>query len=215
MIIPAILLGLASAGNLYANLKGIRKLEYITKPLLMLLIGCMYIAGTDNISCLWLAGIVLSLAGDILLMFPKLFVPGGISFGFSHICYTVYLLTKSPDAKARDYLITVSALFVYILISFILFRIIRDGLDRQLRFPYFLYLFVNACTNVSAILVLLTAASWHSVICVSGAVLFYLSDCILFYGMAGKVKNKRNILNVCVMATYIAAQFMLTLGIIL
>lgn len=209
----SILLFIVAAGNIAANYKNIRRLELITKPLLLPVIACLYITNAAQISPLWVAGLFLSFLGDTLLMFPQMFVFGGIAFGVSHLCYTSHILIHCVDYGDTAFAYAIPVLIVYAVITAVLFTRIRKGLQKQLHIPYFMYLFVNSLTNTAVLMAALSTGKVMYIFCFIGTVLFFYSDCVLFYGMANP-PHCRHVQNVLIMATYIVAQYLLTSGMI-
>lgn len=82
---------LAAAGNWIAKVTGSRALEYVTKPTVtaLLAIGALTIDARDDTTRVWFfAALVLSLAGDVLLMLPnEQFVAGLGAFLVGHVMY--------------------------------------------------------------------------------------------------------------------------------
>lgn len=123
-------------------------------------------------------GLVLSLAGDVALMFPEkpgAFLAGLVFFLLAHIAYTVVFLTLgrfSPwDVLSAALLLLAAAGF---------YRLIRSGLGR-LKGPVIAYMAVISFMVHRALSAFVSPAftpgqAW---MVASGAVLFYLSDVVL------------------------------------
>ena len=78
-----------------------KRQELVFKPLTMLLVIGIALVVPDAISptyrALIVAGLVASLAGDVLLIFPTRFVPGLISFLVAHLIYIVAFTATTAE----------------------------------------------------------------------------------------------------------------------
>lgn len=184
--------------------------RFVTKPLLMILLGC---------HCWWQAGglyhparnfiftaIIFSWWGDVFLLFPDFFIPGLISFLLAHILYTGFFLTVKPKPRP-GYREWIAALLVLAYAgSFLRFLYPQLG---ALQIPVIAYTVVITTMLLSALFAFgLKKAIW-SKLCVGGATLFVLSDSILatekFYlSFPGS--------SLLVMLTYGLAQWMIVDG---
>lgn len=182
-----------------------RKVEYVAKPLTMvLLLG--YAVALDPVveaSRWWfVAALVFSLAGDVFLMLPgNRFVEGLASFLVGHLAYIAGLVAWGLDI--------VPAWFVLVAVLFAFIATIGGAIvqaageqDRRLRIPVGLYI------TVITIMVLVAGATGHWWF-LAGALLFYVSD-----AMIGITRFVRDFAysRVGVMVTYHLAQFLLVYG---
>ncbi|MEN6479336.1 MAG: lysoplasmalogenase [Anaerolineales bacterium] len=92
----ALAIGIAAT---WAQARAKRNLHYVTKPLATTLI--LVLAATraieSPVSGWWIvAGLALSLGGDVLLMLPDRFVPGLGSFLLAQVCYIVAFTIAAP-----------------------------------------------------------------------------------------------------------------------
>ena len=81
-----------------------------------------------------------------------------------------------------------------------------------MRVPMFMYLMVNAVTNVFALSRLFASPVIWSALSYAGALLFFLSDCSLFLLRYGKGKRCFFKSGFFVMLTYISAVLLIALG---
>lgn len=184
--------------------------RFITKPLLMILLGCY---------CWWQAGglyhpvrnfifmaIIFSWWGDVFLLFAEFFIPGLISFLLAHILYTSFFLWVKPKPKSnyKEWLI---ALLVLAYAGFF-FQFLDPHLG-ALRIPVMAYTAVITIMLLSAVFAFGIRGTQWGKLSVGGAALFVLSDSILatekFYvSFPGS--------SVLVMLTYGLAQWMIVDG---
>jgi len=137
-----------------------------------------------NGALLWFGfGILLSLAGDVLLMISldRLFLAGLIAFLFAHVAYVIGFNTPLPTLSAWGFILA-------FMIGISGVRVIRQIVaplhskgQAGLRIPILLYALVISLMLLSAMLKL-TDTSWQAsaaLLVALGAFLFYLSDIIL------------------------------------
>jgi uncharacterized membrane protein YhhN len=161
------------------------RLEYVAKPAVMiaLFLWLWTSVGLQG-ALLWFGlGILLSLAGDILLVFSpdRFFLPGLAAFLCAHVAYAIGFNTPPPPLSAWGFLLAVIIGINGVrVLRRILAPLVTQG-QSQLRIPISLYGVVISVMLLSA-LIKLTDLSWNAVaaLLVSlGAFLFYLSDIIL------------------------------------
>jgi len=153
---------------------GNRFMEYILKPLTMVALVCVAVSlDPSSNSARWLlvAGLVLSMAGDIFLMLPTdLFVPGLASFLLAHIFYVVALTALGVSLGG-----VVTGLVIAGIAALVVGRRIVGGAaaaDPALRVPIIAYMAV-----ISA---MVTFAFGTGVFfAIVGALLFFVSDAVL------------------------------------
>lgn len=155
-----------------------RVLEYVCKPAtLVALIAAAALldpAADAHTRRVWfVAALVFSLAGDVLLMLPQdLFVPGLAAFLVGHVCYVIGFWTHGPSALA---LIAAAVLVVAVVAPLgrhILGSISRSAQPGELRLAVGGYMVV-----ISAMLA--TALATGNVTAGAGAVLFVTSDSMI------------------------------------
>ncbi len=91
---------LADIGMIVFNVPDAR---FITKPLLMIILGCM--AGRWRESCNFppatsFSRLLFFLVGDVFLLFPQYFLPGLVSFLIAHLMYIGFFAGSRPRPKA-------------------------------------------------------------------------------------------------------------------
>ncbi|RUR69567.1 hypothetical protein EJP67_21160 [Variovorax guangxiensis] len=204
LLIEAAALATASAAL------GIGWLHYLFKPLALSI--AIFLAARRALSAgpitgfdgLLLAGLVASLAGDVLLMGPGgMFVPGLVCFLLAHLAYIALFrigvgLFPRPGALAATLLVG-AGMYAFLW---------HGGLPAALRIPVGAYVVVIACMAAQAIgraAVLRRAdpsAAWVAV----GACFFMLSDSLL---AINKFVAPLPLAQLWVLATYYAAQVLI------
>jgi uncharacterized membrane protein YhhN len=161
------------------------RLEYVAKPAVMIALFLWLWTSTGlNGALLWFGlGILLSLAGDVLLMIAldRLFLAGLIAFLLAHVAYVIGFNTPFPALSTWGFILAfmigISGVRV---ISRIIAPLHSKG-QAGLRIPILLYALVISLMLLSAMLKL-TDISWQAgaaLLVAFGAFLFYLSDIIL------------------------------------
>ena len=153
---------------------GRRRLEYVCKPaVIVALIGAAFtlVPADDAQRALFVAALVLSLAGDVFLMLPRdLFVPGLAAFLLAHLAYIAGFVTEGPTLGAAALsILAVTALSVPI--GTRILRALRTSSPRLVP-PVAVYMFVISWMLAAA----LAAGDIRAVV---GALLFYASDALI------------------------------------
>ncbi|HEY0139968.1 MAG TPA: lysoplasmalogenase [Thermoanaerobaculia bacterium] len=179
---------LSALVHIAAEYRGPRALVYVCKPLTTtLLIAAVMVAGEDSrYRTLILAGLVLSLAGDVFLMLPRdLFLPGLISFLLAHLAYIA----------AFGFRASVIWLIPYALIALVVLRLLWPGVPKAMRVPVIVY--------VAALIVM----AWQSIPRVPiGGALFVASDATLAWN---RFRTPFRAAQAVIMSTYVAAQVLI------
>jgi uncharacterized membrane protein YhhN len=174
------LLGAAAAlavGDWIAIVPGVRakRVEYILKPAVMvaLIAVAICIDPEQGPQRAWfVAGLVLSLAGDVFLMLPSdAFVPGLAAFLLAHVAYIVGFAVAGLAAGWA----VVGVALVLVAASSLGRRIVlavAKGRSRELVVP------VSAYMTVISVMVVLAFASAEP-FAIAGALLFYSSDALI------------------------------------
>lgn len=146
----------------------------------------------------------LSWVGDVLLLYPSMFLPGLVAFLAAHVCYIVLLSRDAPWLHSRR------ALAVFMSIAALVFVLLdQHGLPADLRVPVAAYVLVIATMAAQAwgrAKHLGTAGShWLA----WGSVLFMLSDTLL---ALDKFVSPLPVAGLWVLATYYLAQGFIVQG---
>jgi uncharacterized membrane protein YhhN len=170
--------GVFAIGDWYAKARAARLLEYVCKP--ATLVALAFAAGwldpavdAHTRRAWFVAALVFSLAGDVLLMLPQdLFVPGLAAFLVGHLCYVVGFWTHRPSTGALAIAVVVVLAVVVPLARRILTAISRSGQAGEFGAPVAGYIVVIAAMLASAL-------ATGNVLAGAGAVLFVASDSMI------------------------------------
>lgn len=198
---------------IWAEFANRRHLVYVSKPLsTLLVIAAAALAFLDpahnpTYTIGALVGLILSLGGDVALMFHesrKAFMVGLVLFLLAHVAYTVVFTalgrTSGWDVVSAAVLLAAGAGF---------YALIRPGLG-AMRAPVILYMIaVSAMVNraVSTLASPLFGVGQAAMVAV-GAVLFYVSDVILAAARFWKPWRYHRVS----LAFYYAGQFLIALA---
>jgi uncharacterized membrane protein YhhN len=183
-----------------------RRLEYVAKPatLMALIVVALALDPTSDGRRAWfVAALVFSLAGDVLLMLPSdRFVAGLGAFLVAHVCYVVGFWVDPPSAVA----VVVAAIVVLAGIVPLAARIVRAvrATDPQMAPPVVAYIGVITVMVVSAL------ASGNG-LAGAGAVLFAGSDSMIAWD---RFVRSFRVAPVAIMVTYHVGQALLVLSLV-
>jgi uncharacterized membrane protein YhhN len=167
-----------AVGDWIAKARASRALEYLCKPTTLVALiaaaGLLDPAADAHTRRAWfVAALIFSLTGDVLLMLPQdLFVPGLAAFLVGHLCYVVGFWTHGPSGFALAIAVVVVVALVAPLGRRILTSISRARQPRELRIAVAAYMAV-----ISAMLA--TALATGNVLAAVGATLFVASDSMI------------------------------------
>lgn len=196
-----------AVANWIAVAQGTKALEYLAKPLTMvLLIGAtLALDPIDPAVRAWfVAALVLSLAGDIFLMLPQdLFVFGLGAFLLGHIAYVVGMHVDGVSGP-RFLVGIVVVMAALAVVGTMILRGVRAGPDPGLAGPVVAYMFVISAMVASAI------GTGH-VAGIAGATSFYVSDSLIAWN---RFLRETPYARVSIMVTYHLAQGALVLSLV-
>ncbi len=183
-------------------------------PLTFLLLYAFACSGMSE-SYLLLA-LFTSLLGDILLIFDGhgFFITGGISFLLAHI---FFILVYCSDMTKQGFLwqVVLPISVLYLCCGIYIIRLIRKNTPGPMVLPMWLYLLANSAMNVMALLRFLQMTSPGAFFAFLGALLFYISDCLLFlvrfYPNRDLIPRK----HFAVMFCYLMGEFFIAQGVLM
>ena len=192
-------------------------LEYIAKPAVMISLFLWLFTSTGlNGALLWFGlGIILSLAGDVLLMLSldRFFLFGLVAFLLAHLAYVIGFNIPLPE-------FSVWSIVFAVMVSLGGARVIRRIVDAlpsrgqaRMRVPIIVYSTVISVMLLSAMMKLmdLTWDANAALLVSGGAFLFYISDIILAWNKFVALIQYGRIYNI---AAYHLGQIMLIAGVI-
>lgn len=196
-----------AAFDWFAVARDDRRLEYLMKPLTMVvLIGAtLALDDVDGTARAWfVVALALSLAGDVFLMLPSdLFVPGLAAFLLGHLAYITGLWAFDTSTTGLVVGLVVVLVAVPVL-GLRIARAVRTGDEPELFAPVVAYMGVISAMVVSA-------CATGNPVAIAGAVSFYASDAtIAWTRFIHDFRGGR----VVVMVTYHLAQVGLVLSLV-
>ncbi len=207
------LFGLLSLLHLISSWKNDRTGRAKTKPFLISSLALAYLFSVEDPSTLLLAALITSWLGDVLLI-PRgnrWVILGGISFLVSHfLLMGLYLPHIRFATVPWLWLLPVAA--VYALLSVRSIQLIWDNTPKLMLLAFCLYLLTNSGMNLLALMQLLTSRHPGAAVSYAGAVLFFLSDCILLLVRYHRDPNLVPKKHFPVMLCYLSGEFLITLG---
>lgn len=200
--------------HLYASYNTNQKLRNISKPWILLSLLGFYLFSTDNIQTSVVLALIFSWIGDMFLILKgvKWFTVGGISFMISHFFF-ILSYAKYVDFNSLNKVIIVSLILLFIISSTIVFKYLKPHLPKPLFYPMYLYLIINGMMNCFAWFRAMSMSAKASIITAIGALLFYISDCSLFFVRFDKDSKLKT--HFLVMLTYSIGELLIVLGLIL
>ncbi|WP_342327413.1 lysoplasmalogenase [Pedobacter sp. FW305-3-2-15-E-R2A2] len=201
--------------QIYAEFNELSTLRYVIKPCIVLSLLLMLYTQTGlkgRFHKRLFTGLIFALAGDALLMLawqdPAYFMYGLVAFLICHIFYisAFYLDFRSAqelDKKGARIAIILCALF-----SITFYFYLRPHLG-GMKLPVMIYTFVISMMMMMAAFRNQRVNTLSFNLILFGALCFLLSDSILAYN---KFVKGFDFAGVLIMATYMAAQYLITMG---
>jgi uncharacterized membrane protein YhhN len=200
--------GLVAVADWVAVGRGFTRLEYVCKPgalVLLIAVALTLDPAQGDVRAWFVAALVLSLAGDVLLMLPAdRFVPGLASFLLAHVAYVVGLNLHGVSIGAIALAAIPVAAVAAVLAVRILSAMTTNG-NRELIAPVVAYMVVISAMVTSA---LASVNAWAVV----GAGLFFASDALI--AETRFVRPVTPTLRVAIMVTYHLGQAGLVLSLL-
>lgn len=202
------LIALGATLTIYGEMAGRRRLVYLFKPLttalIVLLAALLPAEPASRYRTAILAGLALSLAGDIFLMLPAdRFIAGVAAFLAAHLAYLMAFTSVVPMAASPAVFAIIAVVVAGILIA--LWR----SLPVRMRAPLVLYAVVLGAMAAQAIgqaVVLGSAAATAGAV---GATLFLASDTAL---VINRFARPFRLAPLVVLGTYYSAQFLIAIS---
>jgi alkenylglycerophosphocholine/alkenylglycerophosphoethanolamine hydrolase len=215
MVLWLILAIIFASLEVLAVSKYVQRLEYVAKPAVMICLFLWLYANTGlQGHAFWFGmGILFSLAGDVLLSFETMFLPGLVAFVLAHLSYIVGFREEILTLTAWSLIL---AMFIAVNIARLLRRIVetmRAKDENKLVFPVLVYGTIISVMLYAAMATISNPAWKNSAaLFVSlGAFFFCASDAILAWNkFVAPVRNGR----VWNIALYYLGQIGLMAGVI-
>jgi len=180
-------------------------IQYILKGCLIPLILAVYLTGANVILLPIILALVFAWAGDILLVKISnliCFRLGLASFLIGHICYIIAMFGFTAPFHIPALVISAA---ICAILGFLLFRIVKPTADMKI--PVIAYEAIIIIMAMFAFQLFLSQGSYFGILVFTGSICFLASDTSL-----ALVTFQKKPFYVFCMATYIAAQLLITLG---
>jgi uncharacterized membrane protein YhhN len=205
---------LSGIGVLLSGFTGTEWLYVISKPLIMTSLLFYYLVASDPAgrSRVLMLAMILSLAGDVLLMKEAYFIGGLVSFLAAHILY-IFAYRQHQHEESENSLLglqRVRLAFPIILAGTGLVVVLYPVLG-ELRIPVILYATVLALMAINALFRQGRTTTGSFWMVFGGAVLFMISDSIL---AINKFLAPIEHAGFFIMSTYILAQYLIVRGLL-
>ncbi|TCD00138.1 lysoplasmalogenase [Pedobacter psychroterrae] len=201
--------------HLIAISNGSAILQYITKPLIVVSLMAMLAISTSlkgRFHKRLFTGLFFALSGDVLLMFSSgnqaFFIYGLIAFLIGHIFYISAFYLDFSSAPELDKKGARIAILVCAVIGMGFYIYIRESLG-ILKLPVMVYIFVISFMMMMASFRNLRVNVISFRLILVGAMFFLISDSLLAYNKFAQPFNYAHLL---IMATYMTAQYLITIG---
>ena len=173
--VPEMLYAFAAAATCAAYALGSPGVESIVKPaaLALLILAFALREGPSDVKRLVLAALAASLAGDALLLWPALFLPGLVAFLIAHGFYIAAFSRRIRFLPSRAAVVAIGAFAAFVLAS------IWPGVGAALRAPVAIYVAIVVIAAAQATGRAMVLRDRASVAVAAGAILFMLSDLTL------------------------------------
>ncbi|MBL8009136.1 MAG: lysoplasmalogenase [Flavobacteriales bacterium] len=208
----------ALVGTLYAQARGLHLLEFICKPMLLLVLSSWFFFNSrrvgDRFTLLVQAGLFFSLVGDVALMFQHLdefnFLIGLAAFLVAQICYAVAFLQNVVEVDGAEGM-WISLLLMVLLLSYGFFFAydLLPYLDEALVLPVVAYAIAISLMGVAAGFRFRRTFPRSFWMVFAGALLFIASDSLLARNRFARPVPMGDVL---IMVTYAGAQFLIAAG---
>jgi uncharacterized membrane protein YhhN len=204
-----ILAGISAAVDIAAQYLGPRILVYLFKPLTMILIITIALAGRvherKDYRRLIVAGLCCSLAGDVFLMLPSdQFIPGLLSFLIAHLFYIAAFKTRPSGLASTLY---AAALIAY---GSLIFWFLFPHLG-EMKLPVTIYLLVILTMAWQALSRWTEKSEPGAAFAAIGAILFVASDSMI---AIDRFYDRFRLAEFLILATYFSAQWLIALSVV-
>lgn len=207
---------IAAALNIVSTRTDNKRLFALTKPALLSLL-CLYcLSKTAPAPDLLLAcALFACFLGDVLLMLngDVWFAAGGVSFLIGH-ALLIAIFARDVDFSRLPFYVIIPAAVIYVTAAGFVMARARKEAPCLLKIPMLLYLLCNGTMNVFALTRLWQSPGLWTGLSYAGAILFFLSDCVLFLLRYDTAHPRFYKTNFYVMLTYISGVFLITLGLV-
>lgn len=201
---------LASIMDIIGIVFSVPILIYIFKPLIILSLLFLYVFSLPKRLKWYVMALELCFFGDVFLMFSGelFFMAGLVSFLVAHILFIKIVINR---IKEVNFLKGLFSAIPFLAVFGLLIFTLKDALHEML-WPVIIYGLTIATFGTVSLLDFLNTKSKKSLLMLSGAVVFMISDSLL---AINKFYNPAHVLEVIIMSTYVLAQYFIFRSMIL
>lgn len=198
--------------HLYQSFHDMKKERAKTKPFLLVMLLLFYVLSSKVKDIYLILALAFSWLGDVLLIFPgnKMFITGGISFLIAHFCFIIHF-TELILLSHFSWILPLIGI-IYIVVSVKVIEKIKATTPKNMVVPLWLYLISNSFMNLFALWVFLQHPHISTFIAYLGALLFFVSDCVLFLVRYYPNRDLIYHRHFSVMLAYLLGELLLTVG---
>ncbi len=183
-------------------------LAFISKPFIITTLVIIYLVSVKKPNFWYVSALFFSFWGDVLLLFKdQFFVFGLASFLLAHILY-IKIVAEFIKKISLQKVLVVCLPFVVFLFSFL--YLLKDNLG-EMTIPVIIYGVVISSLGAISLLNYIQEKSTVNLWLFLGAIIFIISDGLI---AVHKFINPNEIYQICIMLTYIVAQYLICKAII-
>ncbi|WP_299528558.1 lysoplasmalogenase [uncultured Lutibacter sp.] len=185
-------------------------LVYIFKPLIILSLLFLYVFSLPKRLKWYVIALEFSFFGDVLLMFSGelFFMAGLISFLMAHLLFIKIVISRIKKYSLSKVIFSIIPFLI--VFSLLIFNL-KDSLHEML-WPVIIYGLTIATFGVVSLIDFLNTKSKKSLIMLSGAIVFMISDAVL---AINKFHTQDHLFEISIMITYVLAQYLIYRSMIL
>ncbi len=217
-MIPTIFLvalAIATFLNLLGHLRESKPMIFVSKPLLVPFIIGFYVSSVLVVDPLIVLALAFGCGGDVFLLWrktsPKAMIFGLLSFMIGHVFYIIsFTISTGFFATAQWWFVLL--LLPYAGFAFLLFKLLEKDLGKM-KGAVVVYSGILLAMSVFALSRMFVASTASTLVTWLGSALFVMSDAVLAIEY---FKKKAEILHhTVVMSTYIGAQLLIVVGLLI
>lgn len=209
---------LATIGCVAAMVSGRHTLEYVCKPLMLVILSSWFFFSSrrygDRFTLLIQVGLLFSLVGDIALMFQDadefFFLIGLGAFLIAHLCYCIAFINNIAEVgEAEGWMVSAGIGIVIALFAILFSWELVEKLDERLTIPVIAYVVVIACMAILAAFRWMRTFPRSFWMVMVGAIFFMVSDSLL---ATNRFIRTLDWSPAVIIVTYAIAQFLIAAG---
>jgi uncharacterized membrane protein YhhN len=189
--------------TIYAKLREKYLLQYIFKPLTMLVIILIAFLNSGTPMTFYqqmiIAGLIFSTIGDVLLIDSRRFVQGLLSFLAAHTCF-IFAFYSTPNFIGLVFYLVYVAVFLTVLWKHL----------NKLKLPVIIYSLALAAMSWLALSKMIEHQNQQTFYAFLGSIFFVVSDSLLAFA---KFKSPFRFAEVLILSTYFLAQWLIALSV--